>query len=388
MIHPNPLPPETGVLRRMLRTRSQARLGQGGAPQLPEPVPPTPARAAATAIGRAADRLYNLPMRALSVQPGALTLAELPELLPELPLVAVLQGPGDNLGAIALCPQAVAGLIEWQALGRVTARGLERRRPSRSDGLLCAEFIDAFLAELPIEMAGVEGFEAVAGFRFLTHLDDPRPLSLMLDDSPFRSLSFHLGIGAPDMREGRILLALPQAPASLRPRGQGTAMAAAPPAPVMSAPPVPIALRPTLAGVMQDAPVQLSAILCRRRISLAELRGLTEGRLLTLPRTSLAQATLETADGQVLATGKFGEAEGCHALRLRDPGATATEDRDAPGAGQMAPRMPPQMGDDPLGMAGMDLPVDLAEPDPFRDQEAGMAGLPAPFGMDLSALQG
>ena len=87
----------------------------------------TPARAAATAIGRAADRLYQLPVRALSVQPGALTLAELPELLPELPLVVVLQGPGDLLGAIALCPQAVAALVEWQALGRVTSRGLERR---------------------------------------------------------------------------------------------------------------------------------------------------------------------------------------------------------------------------------------------------------------------
>lgn len=177
MTHADPATQAPGVLRRMLQARAQVRLGQGGAPQLPASPAPTPARAAATAIGRAADRLYQLPVRALSVQPGALTLAELPELLPELPLVVVLQGPGDLLGAIALCPQAVAALVEWQALGRVTSRGLERRRPTRSDALLCSDFINALLTELTAEMEGVEGFEAVGGYQFLTHLDDPRPLS-------------------------------------------------------------------------------------------------------------------------------------------------------------------------------------------------------------------
>ncbi|TJZ92973.1 FliM/FliN family flagellar motor switch protein [Paracoccus gahaiensis] len=373
MIQPDPNECGEGVLRRMLRVRSQARLGQGGAPQLPSPAAPTPARAAATAIGRAADRLYKLPVRTLSVRPGALTLAELPELLPELPLIAVLQGPGDRLGALALCPQAVAGLVEWQALGRVTSRGLERRRPSRSDALLCAEFIDTFLKELPAEMEGVEGFEAVAGFSFMTHLDDPRPLSLMLEDVPFRSLSFDLGIGAPDMREGKLLLALPQPAGLIRPRGEG-AVPLQMAAPVAPPPPPP---RPTLAAAMQEAPVQLSAILCRRRISLAELRGLTQGRLLTLPRNSLTQATLETAGGQVLATGKLGEADGCHALRLRDPTLPmAGEDGDLPaGAG---------LGGG-AGLSGMAAPQDLAAPDPFRTPggAAPVIDFPAMTGLTL-----
>ena len=81
MTHADPATQAPGVLRRMLQARAQVKLGQGGAPQLPASPAPTPARAAATAIGRAADRLYQLPVRALSVQPGALTLAELPELL-------------------------------------------------------------------------------------------------------------------------------------------------------------------------------------------------------------------------------------------------------------------------------------------------------------------
>lgn len=375
MSHPDLNDHGEGVLRRLLRTRSQARMGQGGAPQLPILAPPTPARAAATAIGRAADRLYKLPVRTLSVRPGALTLAELPELLPELPLVAVLQGPGDSLGVIALCPQAVAGLVEWQALGRVTSRDLERRRPTRSDALLCAEFIDAFLTELPTEMAGVEGFEAVAGFRFMTHLDDPRPLSLMLDDGPFRSLTFDLGLGAPDIREGRVLLALPQPAGLPRPRSD----AAVPARPAASPAPPPAAPRPTLAAAVQEAPVQLSAILCRRRISLAELRALTQGRLLTLPRNSLSQATLETADGQVLATGKFGEAEGCHALRLRDPALPSEEEA----GGQVRPAVGSLHG-----LSDMAPPQDLSQPDPFRSDGIANPALDFPAMTDLTALRG
>lgn len=101
-----------GVLRRLLQARERTEVGSGKAPQLPHLSPPTPARAAATAVGRAADRLYKLPVQPISVTPGGLTLAELPELLPEGGLLAVLQGPGEALGVMALSFEAVTALIE------------------------------------------------------------------------------------------------------------------------------------------------------------------------------------------------------------------------------------------------------------------------------------
>nr|WP_111299376.1 FliM/FliN family flagellar motor C-terminal domain-containing protein [Paracoccus saliphilus] len=359
--------PDKAVLRRMLKARAQAKLGQGGAPQLPQPPAPTPARAAGTAVGRAGDRLYGLAVQPIAVHPGALTLAELPELLPDLPLVAVLQGPGDHLGAIALCPQAVAALIEIQALGRVTSRPVERRRPTRSDAMLCTDFINALLTELPIEMEGVEGFDAIGGYRFLTHLDDARPLALMLEDRPFRSLSFRLRMGTPDSREGRVLLALPQ---SALPRTRPEP-ALPVPVPVAQAPgaPAPEKPRPTLQAAMGDAPVEVRAVLCRRQVSLAELRALTQGRLLHLPRSCLAQATIETAAGQVLAQGKFGEAEGRHAIRLRDPAVPLAAD-----AGPSRPAVPE------VALGAAHLPGDLSQPDPFRPQNAsGGAGVAGPL---------
>ncbi|MFN3526266.1 MAG: hypothetical protein ACK4YU_09260, partial [Paracoccus sp. (in: a-proteobacteria)] len=96
-----------GVLRQMLAARHQAARERGRPPQLPRTSPATPARAAATAFGRVAERLYGLAVQPLSVKPDAMTLSELTELLPERPLLALLQGPGDSLGAMALCPEVV-----------------------------------------------------------------------------------------------------------------------------------------------------------------------------------------------------------------------------------------------------------------------------------------
>ena len=335
-----------GVLRRMLRARTDA--DQGRAPTLPPPVPTTPAKAAATAIGRAADRLYGLAVQPVHVVPGVMTLAELPELLPELPLVVVLQGAGDHLGMIALCPQTVASLIEVQALGRVTGRILERRRPTRSDAMLCADFINLLLTELSAETEGLDGFQGIGGYRFLTHLDDPRPLALMLEDKPLRSLGFDLRLGTTDTRDGKVLLALPQPQKVAAPKPQAT------PVPLPVKPVVP---RASLGGAVQLAPLDVVGVLCRRNISLAELKALAPGRILQLPRACLTDARLETVDGQILAAGKFGEAEGCHAIRLRD--LTAVPGADTSPAASVPP------------------PADLSKPDPFRPQTSEITSLDA-----------
>lgn len=327
----------TDLLRTLLRTRS----GDADKPaRLPKPQPLSPARAAANAVGRAAERLYRLPVLPIRVDPGTATLAELPELLPEQALLVILQGPGDQIGVMALSFETVTALIEVQALGRVTARPSERRRLTRSDAAMCVDFVNALMAELATEMASVEGFGAVQGYRYATFLDDPRPMILMLEDRPYRSLSCDLRFGVGETRDGRILLALPV---------RSEARATQPGQPQLAAPVPPSAGTETLAAAVAAAPVEVVGVLCRRMMTLGELRGLVPGRLMPLPRVSLAEARLETRDGQLLATGKLGEAEGCHALRLHDPAQPAASQR-------MDPIMP---------AAGVPLP-DVASADPFR----------------------
>lgn len=339
---------QAGLLKTLLRARNR---DADKPARMPSPQPLSPARAAANAVGRAAERLYRLPVLPVEIKPGAATLAELPELLPDQALLIVLQGPGDQIGVMALGFETVTALIEVQALGRITARPAERRRLTRSDAAICVDFVNALMTDLGTEMAAVEGFGPIQGYRYATHLDDPRPLILMLEDRPYRSLSFDLRFGGAETRDGPILIAVPHKP-DMRPALPQPAPQDAVPAPQAGALPA-----ATLACAMAAAPVEVVGVLCRRTMTLGELRALVPGKLLPLPRVTLTDARLETPDGQLLATGKLGEAEGCHALRLHDPAqGTPLPQHDA-----ITP---------PATM----LPADLSDSDPFRAaQDTGMA---------------
>lgn len=243
---------------------------------------------------------------------------------------------------MALGFDTVTALIEVQALGRVTARPAERRKLTRSDAAICVDFVNALMAELAAEMAEVEGYGPLGAYRYATHLDDARPLVLMLEDRAYRSLSFDLRFGGAETRDGRILIALPQRPGARAPE----------PRPAEAAPDAAPA-GATLAEAVTGAPVEVVGVLCRRTLTLGELRALLPGRLLPLPRVTLAEARLETRDGQLLAMGKLGESEGCHALRLQDPALSAAEKAAVMLSPPPVPRPAP-------------LPADLSDADPFR----------------------
>lgn len=366
-----------GVLRQLLLARNHSKSAHGRMPQLPLLPGQTPAQAAATAIGRTAETLYHLPVRTESVTLNGVSLAEIPELLPEGALLMILQGKGDETGVMALCRQAVAALIEMQTCVRITARPVPNRRLTRGDALMCAEFGNSLLAELATELGELNGFSDWGDFRYATFLDDPRPLELILDDALFHSLTCRLTFGQDQVRQSTIFLALPRSEAQSdapvvpemvlqsRPRLSEAASASVA-APAM----------PDLAVSVQDVPVDLFAVLCRRRMTLGEVRGLTEGAIINLPRVTLSDVTLELASGEVLAGGKLGEAEGYHAIRLHDPAAIA----------QDIPESPSIISEDET-LSGLmpetidaALPVDLDAPNIFLSdsgaaQELDMAGI-------------
>lgn len=363
-----------GVLARLLMARDQARAGPAEASVLPRHQPISAARAATTAVARAAERLYGMPISPLDLTPAAITLAEMSELLPRPALLSVVEGPGETLGVVALCPALMTALIEVQTLGRVTSRPVEARRATRSDAMICADFVNALLAELGQEMERIDNFEGLGEFRYASFLDDPRPLLLLLENGAYRSLRFRLRFGENPGREGELFLAMPQrramasAPAAAS-AGDGRAGAG------------PIGPRDHVAEAeseaqislrMRDAPIDVVGVLCRRRLRLGLLRNLKPGQILPLPRVDLTETRLETRLGQLLAIGKLGEAGGVHAIRLRGLGEAAGE-----GPGQLMP--PAEMKGsialgtapgsqvEPVGAAPIEPPIaDLALPDGFR----------------------
>lgn len=362
-----------GVLRRWLAAAS-ARAAVPVPGTLPPPAPPVPERAAAAALARAAERSQGLALLAESLVLGGASLAELVETLPEGGLIAMIEGPGEALGVVALCPLTVASLIEMQAMGRLAAIPPEPRRPTRTDAAIAADFVNLALAELAGAAPALPGGAAWAGYRYASHLDDPRPLPLMLEDAGFRRLDAMLRLGTSGGRQGRMVIAVPgNETAALRhdaPRMPASADFAAAEAggADASAPAVAHGARPTLAAAVATAPITAEAILCRRAISLRELRGLVPGAELSLPRAALREAMLQTERGQVLARGRLGENDGRYALRLHGAeGADGAEDSEAAGTAVAASpdppvsarRVPPSV-EPPIG--------DLDLPDAFRSK--------------------
>lgn len=337
------------VLRRMIaeRERQQAPRQVAAAAAVEVSLE----RAAATALGRAADRLYKLPVYVEKVELLPVSLSELPELLPERALLAVVEAPRDRLGMMAICPAMLTSLIEMQALGRITLRKPVPRRATRTDATISADFVNLLLAELGRELGERAGCPPFADFRYATYLDDPRPLGLVLDDTPMQRLSLRFRIGPGGKRDGVLTLALPtQSGDDAKQHGQSTTPALSGPSSAALSPAAPEAAPaepPSLAQAVQAAPITLFGVLCRRSFTLGALRELGPGALLPLGPNALDEARLETRSGQLVARGRLGEAEGFHAIRV------------ARSAGSNEDTGPPAPTDD--GLIG-----DMHHHDPFR----------------------
>ncbi|WP_347265952.1 FliM/FliN family flagellar motor C-terminal domain-containing protein [Paracoccus sp. (in: a-proteobacteria)] len=348
----------TGQAGQVLRRLIAHRRGADPA-NCPAPTGETdPDRAAGIALARAAERQARLPLLVEQVEWSQVSLAELPEVLPERALLAVIEGAGEGLGVVAICPDLLGSLIEMQAMGRITSRAIPARRPTRTDAAIASDFVDALLAELARELARCGARPDFGSYRYATYLDDPRPLALMLEDGMFARLSLRFRMGAGGQRDGRLMIALPGTRPAATARGTG--LAGLPP----PAPDAATATAVTLSEAVQAAPVALVGILCRRTMTLQALRRLVPGALLALPQDALDNAVVETAQGQLLARGRLGEANGLHAIRLQ--GAvlgTAPPRRDM---AVVQPSARPAAAASPA----LSMPADLGEPDPFRSDPA------------------
>lgn len=305
-------------MRGLLAARGTAVTGgaAAAAPRRGQIAPEQEQKLVGAAVAKAAQALYRLPVMASECRLGAASLAELLEFIPERGLIAVLDGTGEALGVMAMSPSVTAAIIEFQTMGRIAGQNPEPRRPTRTDAVICAEFVNACMVDLLTHQ--LPGLGWSGRWRYASFLEDARPLGLMLDDVNFATAQLTLRLGAGGQREGQMLIALPRhcptALSSPPPRPDGTATIQRPPAATPS-------FSEQLRAKVLDSPVTLNAVLCRKRISLRELRQLGAGTIISLPAGVLSQARLETRQGRLLAQGKLGEAEGFHALRLSAPDA-------------------------------------------------------------------
>ncbi|HSF63039.1 MAG TPA: FliM/FliN family flagellar motor switch protein [Paracoccaceae bacterium] len=270
-----------------------------------------PARGAAAAwplaLARAARDACGLPLTMRDLREGRLSLAELLDMPPERGLIALLEGPGEALGLLALSPEVLAGIVERQTLGRVLRQTAMPRRPTRTDAAMVAGLIDAALAGLDQALSADTDKVWASGFRYASFLEEARPLALLLEDAAHVVLTAEadLDTGA---KSGLVLLALPAegrgAPPLRRAAGADQGVQAA--------------FRRALTDRVEPAEAVLTAVIARLQMPLETVLALAPGALLALAPAAVDRVDLDGADGLRVAGGRLGQNRGMRAIRLAE----------------------------------------------------------------------
>lgn len=259
------------------------------------------------ALARAARGALSLDLAARRQADRRASLAEVLEAQPDRALIAVLEGPGEGLGVLSLAPEVLAGLIERQTLGRVTDMPPLPRRPTRTDAAMVGGLVDAALSAMDEALVNAADRVWASGFRYASHLEDARPLGLMLEDEAYRLIEAEVALEG-GTKGGIILLALP---------AEGRA---APPLPAAEAADTAAALvfQAGFAEQVRGSAAVLEAVLARVTLPLAQAMALAPGEVLRLGTAAIDRIDLEGIDGVRMGGGRLGQNRGMRALRLTD----------------------------------------------------------------------
>ncbi len=260
-----------------------------------------------TALARAARDAAGLAVTVTSCQARVCSLGEVLELLPDLSLVAMVNGPGGSLGVMVLAPPVLSGTVEWQTLGRVMPHAPVARKPTRTDAVLVQPMIDRALYGLGAAVDGTDDMIWAAGFRYGSCLEDARALALILEDVPYRLLTAQVAL-AGGTKDGVVLLALPA-------EGRGPAP---PPREDLSEAAAAMVFQAALAEQVNAAKISMDAVIARVSLPLSEVLALTAGELLHLPGATTDRIDLEVPGCARTAGGKLGQARGMRAVRVQE----------------------------------------------------------------------
>ncbi|WP_417806835.1 FliM/FliN family flagellar motor switch protein [Thioclava sp.] len=320
----------------MLRKKAEA-----GRP-VADGVAMSPERAISTSLAKVAQDSLQLPLQVTSIEETLRSLADLPETLEALSLLALIEGPSEALGLIAIPPATLQALIEMQTMRRLGKIPSGPRKATRIDAAMAADFIDALLGAIETTLIEDDAISWAGGFRYTSHLDDPRPLGLLLEDVTFRVWNMQFSLGEGGERTGGLLWAVPQkgrgahlkrALSETQTEGEGAthadlAAAFAPP------------WADQIERAVMGTPAVLNAVLHRVTLSLSAVLDFKPGMELPLRADSLEQITLEAQGRRKLSYARLGQSRGYRALRLTSPESVTLDHK--------TPKDDPTVGTSPL----------------------------------------
>lgn len=276
---------------------------------------------------------------------------------------------GSRAGGLCiLSADLLAGLIEIQLYGYVTNAAPPERKPTRTDGIVAATLVDAWLSSA---QSGAEddGMEPLPfdGFSRCDGVLDQRNAALLIEPGTYSLMTVNMTLGDAG-KSGKLTLAWPK---KTQP----------------DAPDANLSIRMQKHLVRMEVP--LKVVLTRLPLPIEKVRALAIGDVINVPSEALLSVKLEGVDGTPVGTGRLGQLNDMRAVRLvsdravQQPVALAAPEDTPQGAPPNMQELTslPELATSPRDIQQMSAaeatPVDLPELPDFPD------GLDLP---DLPAL--
>lgn len=280
----------------------QRKAGTGRAKS--EGVGMTPAKAFRLAVSKAAQVELGLAARVQTIKEARLNHAELLETLDADDLLLMLEGPHGGAGVAVIDIEVISALIEVQTLGNVIASPAVKRPPTRTDSAMCEAVLNQILQRFETYLT--EGNAAVwaTGFRFEKRINSVRLLGLALADVSYRV--FHLTLDLADGAKHGVLQIVLPAEGVVADQSGGEAASG---------------WTKALEKNVGASHVEVSAVLHKVQLSLAEVQAMRPDGLINVPKSAISDIFMEGSDGVVVGRARLGQQNGHRALRLN--GATS-----------------------------------------------------------------
>lgn len=259
---------------------------------------PTPMRQMRRALGRSADKALGLSASVLGIAQEDLEVEDLIESGPEGWVVLGLRD-GDHAGLTGLFlidPQLRSAVIEMLTMGNLLPPSEDQRGVTRTDAVMAVPFADQLLKELAEVGFGSGAFDPAA--YDMGPIDDLRTAGLVMTQGLYRSWRITVQMGGGE-RQGEMLIAL-------RPQVE------TPPAATKAKPDWSEALR----AALDEAPVELDAMLTRMVLPINKIEEFEVGQVLHLAGTTVGSVSLTGPSGKVVATARLGQVAGKRAVRI------------------------------------------------------------------------
>ncbi|MEM9576591.1 MAG: FliM/FliN family flagellar motor switch protein [Pseudomonadota bacterium] len=317
-------------------------------------------KALRVALAKVADQSFGMALAVIGVAQERWPGDEIDSKLEADKLLLLLDGPSCPTGGVVLDSTLVSALVQQQTTGRVSGTPAADRTMTATDAALCAPLLDGIFQRAHGFLETPEDRETLPAYKFGARAENPRLFGLALGEAEYHVLRLTIDIAAGTAQSTlRLILPVPEP----KPKPDLLSDASEEGAPMRGT---------TLERSVMGLNAELSAILCRVRLTLADISKLKPGDALQVPSDAFDKVELLSIEGRRIGEGAMGQVDGHRAMMLNSAVAVGARDKD------MAPSDPD--GDEQASdYANLNLPDLEIPPSPEMlrpGDESSIDGLP------------